>query len=191
MELTFGQLCQALAATHFIPAERATAFAARVKAFQRAGVLPGVNTGRGIAAVYRTEAIVKLVVIFQFVELGMSPELASEMAGEARAEICDAADHTGTLLAQGVEDFDLDRSFRMEFSPGALSDLRGRNAPPEIRTFIARETDWSTVRTQWAVLNLSRALTEFARHLENADVLTLEKFGFALLDWVEAERGRS
>ena len=189
MELTFGQVAGALADAHFIPGERRSAFAARVKSLQRSGVVPGVNTGRGIAAKYRMPSVVKLIVIFQFIELGMSPELASEMAFDARAEIVDAAVHTGTLIKSGVEDFDLDRSFRIEFDPSALADLRGRNQPPEIRSFMSREYDWSTVQTRWAVLNLSRAMIEFGRILERHDILTLDEFAQAMLDWAETEQG--
>ena len=76
MDLSFREVAAALGDVHKVAPERFPAFVGRLKHYQRQGFPPGVNTGRGVAAVYHIDQFTKLGLAFELNQFGVSPERA-------------------------------------------------------------------------------------------------------------------
>lgn len=72
----FAQVSGALAAIHDVAPERVTAFQSRLKHYQKQGFPIGTKTGRGRAAEYTVEHALKLALILECNEMGLSPDRA-------------------------------------------------------------------------------------------------------------------
>lgn len=82
MEFNFGEVERTLALAYNIADDKRTAFAARLKHLQKRGFPPGINTGRGRAAVYNVGHLVLLGVALELNQLGLTPERAIKAIGE-------------------------------------------------------------------------------------------------------------
>ncbi len=91
----FADVEEALSQVHGISDEKRSAFSNRLKHLQRLGFPPGVNTGRGRAAIYYAEHVFMLAVALQLSEFSFTPERTirvmehgiARLAGGARAAI--------------------------------------------------------------------------------------------------------
>lgn len=74
MDLGFSQVELILGRTLKIRPSKRSAFGSRVKNLQRGGMLPDINTGRGIAAVYKPQHVYLLAVALEMTRLFLPPE---------------------------------------------------------------------------------------------------------------------
>ena len=77
VNFSFSQIEAALAGLHRIAPAHRTAFASRIKNYQRQGFPPGTKTGKGRAASYNIGHLLQLAFVFEFNQLGLLPERAS------------------------------------------------------------------------------------------------------------------
>jgi hypothetical protein len=77
VHFSFAEVEAALAGLHKIAPAHRTAFASRIKNYQRQGFPPGTKTGRGRAASYNIGHILQLAFVFEFNQLGLLPERAA------------------------------------------------------------------------------------------------------------------
>ncbi len=77
MDFSFSQIEATLAGLHRIAPAHRTAFASRIKNYQRQGFPPGTQTGKGRAASYNIGHLLQLAFVFEFNQLGLLPERAS------------------------------------------------------------------------------------------------------------------
>lgn len=79
--LSFKEVVVFLGAAHLIAISKLSKFEARIKDFQRRGFPPGLNTGKGKAAEYGAEQVILLMLAFELLELGMTPEKICSLLG--------------------------------------------------------------------------------------------------------------
>ncbi|MHA3840493.1 hypothetical protein ACX0GZ_04650 [Sphingomonas aestuarii] len=84
LTLTFGEVETILGARFMIDPDRHTAFRGRLQNLQRKGFPAGVNTGKGTPAVYGFAQLADMMLVFSFIDLGMLPDQAVELANSIR-----------------------------------------------------------------------------------------------------------
>lgn len=72
--LTRSALLEHLADAMYVPDERRSAFLGRFQHLQRLRLIEGINPGRGKAAEYRPNQVMVILLAFQMLQLGLSPE---------------------------------------------------------------------------------------------------------------------
>jgi hypothetical protein len=195
MQLTYGQVEDLLADLHDIPPTRQSALRARLKHFKRLGFPAGVNTGRGRAAEYGPSALLRLVLAFEMLQLGMTPERAIATLRVSHTILIQAAGYTGTYL---LHDFDSEADrpehFFFIFDPMALGGLTMYAGHSDDETVVEEtwgrgwwclKTDFDAVE-EWprreAIINVTSLFGYAARHLERVGISS-KKLGSGLLDW--------
>lgn len=88
MQFSYAQIDEALATAHGIPDHKRSAFLARIKHLQKLGFPPGVNTGRGRAAVYGIGQAFLLALGLELIQLGTNPERAINSIHRCIADVC-------------------------------------------------------------------------------------------------------
>jgi hypothetical protein len=184
---------------HGVAPARVGALKGRLQHFQRLGFPAGVNTGRGKPAEYGVSAILRIVVAFELLQLGLMPERAVGIMRLLGSVMVHAAGHAaGPLLESGAEEFvQADGNILLFFDPSALGGLTGvhtddlegvvNNIARSIYTRNSSDLDdpydfeWS--RRQ-CVVNITHLIIETAHRLETNGVPKAD-FGKALLDWAE------
>jgi hypothetical protein len=79
---SYGQLEAAIRSLHDVPPERAGTFKARIRHFQRIGLVPS-SPGKGIKIEYEIADAWKWAVCFELAEAGLMPEAIKSILGAA------------------------------------------------------------------------------------------------------------
>lgn len=79
MNLTFARLEALIAGLNNIADHNRVAMQGRIKHFQRGGWPGNTNTGKGRAAEYNVDAVLKLTLGFELLQLGMTPDRAANI----------------------------------------------------------------------------------------------------------------
>lgn len=74
LSLSFSEVSRILQRVHKVIPDRASAFEARLKHYQKQGFPSGINTGRGRAAEYSADHLMRLAVATEFNQVGLSPD---------------------------------------------------------------------------------------------------------------------
>ncbi|KXU29941.1 hypothetical protein A0J57_18130 [Sphingobium sp. 22B] len=101
VHFSFGTVERVLASLHHVAGDRRSAFANRIKNLQRLGYPTGTNTGRGRAAAYDIGALIRLVVVFEFLQIGLPPERAIKVGKMVDLNLLLAADLAVETLLSG------------------------------------------------------------------------------------------
>ena len=119
MDLSFSQVVSPLSRVFRIKEDRLSAFSSRIKNLQRGGMLPDINTGRGVAARYGPEHVFLIASALQLIDVGLTPERAIEVISQQK-------DYLGlalqSALAKGDSGQDTDTFVLVE--PQGLNDFR-------------------------------------------------------------------
>ena len=173
IDFQFSHVEQALAAMHQVGSLRRSAFQGRLKHYQRNEFPPGVNTGRGRAAVYHVEHALKLAIALEFNEMGLNPERAIGLVtGEGK--------QVRAALLEGVKSVLAEDQFPvfLYFDPAALSDLRDPTEPDEAAATLSvapvgqlrrHFDDWAqSYFRRTALINVTELTSELAHRLAEA-----------------------
>jgi hypothetical protein len=118
LELSFGQIERVLAATENIRHDRRSAFANRLKNYQKASFPEGINTGRGRAARYGIGHVLQLGLALELNQLGLTPERAAAVINSDMHSVA------MTFSAAASETrHSLRRPWFLYLDPAGLSDL--------------------------------------------------------------------
>jgi hypothetical protein len=79
---SYGQLEAAIRSLHDVPPERAGTFKARIRHFQRIGLVPS-SPGKGIKIEYEVADAWKWAICFELAEAGLMPEAIKSILGAA------------------------------------------------------------------------------------------------------------
>jgi hypothetical protein len=127
---SFAHVERALSQMHDIRDDRAAAFQARLKHYQKRGFPPGINTGRGKAASYSIDHVLKLALAVEFNEMGLSPERAADLCTENLDRIQSAV---SLATYSWMQDSRL--PMFLYFDPSGLADLKAAAWDDADRTF--------------------------------------------------------
>lgn len=119
MYLTYSELEDFLAELHRVAPEKRTALKGRLKHFQRLGWPAGTNQGKGARVQYGVGQTLSLVIGFELLQLGLTPE-----------RVVEHLKHKGTFLADGfiealTEYGPYEDAVYYVFAPESLVALRG------------------------------------------------------------------
>ena len=192
MELSYRKLEDVLASLHQVPDRNRLALQGRIKHFQRNGWPGGTNTGKGRRATYGIGELLKLVLGFELLQIGITPDRASALLAANWDYVA-----TALSLAFGAHERSADQPFDVVIycDPNALSGLSGRaeqTDDPSDDTFFYNSTlqfarqlleERHIAPRRLALINLSRLLGEIADLLEGWDPLLT-----AYQDWDSVER---
>lgn len=120
MQLTFGQVEHVLAAGQNIREDRRSAFANRLKNYQKSGFPEGINTGRGKAATYQVGHVLLLGLALELNQLGLNPEraVAVIMSDLPAVAMC-----FSFAANDGPPEGEFGSPYFLYFDPSGLSDL--------------------------------------------------------------------
>jgi hypothetical protein len=195
LPLSQGNLLNLLAELHDVPPAKEGALKGRLQHFQRLGFPAGVNTGRGKPAEYGVSAILRIVVAFEMLQLGIMPERAIGIVRLLGPVIVQAAGHGGDRLlkSEHAEEGDL----LLFFDPCALGSLTGLYDDTE--RAISRIADSIYTRNsanlddpydfEWSrrqvVVNVSSLVGRTADILDRKQGISENDLGAALLSWAD------
>lgn len=114
MAYSFSDTEDVLANMHGIAPEKRSAFANRLKNFQRKGFPRGLNTGRGVAATYEIQHVFLLAFALELVSFGFTPERAVNVINESERAIAEGVLHA----------LESNESIVCYFRPSGLMDLQ-------------------------------------------------------------------
>lgn len=120
MQLTFAQVEHVLSQCQNIREERRSAFANRLKNYQKAEFPAGINTGRGRAASYGVGHLWQLAVALELNQLGLAPERAIAVIRANMAKTIEAA---AFASKGGAPKGRIASPICLFFDPAALDDL--------------------------------------------------------------------
>ena len=199
MRLAYAQIEELIAVIHGVLPGRRSALEGRLKHFKRLGFPTGVNTGRGKAASYDAAAILKLLIAFELLQLGMMPEKATILVRAMGDILVDAAGYAGSELMRWPDpdliDPDNPRQsdpFFIILDPMALSPLIAPNYEGELAMGTLNAARFSALIAalehsgrRTALIDCTHMLGSAAIHLRNAEQIPGDVFGRALLDWAD------
>ncbi|BEU99981.1 hypothetical protein [Novosphingobium olei] len=173
MQFQFAQVEQALADMHRVAPEKRSAFQGRLKHYQKQGFPPGINTGRGRAAVYYVRHAVQLAVALEMNQVGLNPErtvrICTEYSGRIQGAVMLA---TSRMLSDDAE------PVLLVFDPIVLSDLRGEEEWDEteatfdvkgVEEFRMGLENLANLRSRrYALVNISEVIDELSHRLGEA-----------------------
>jgi len=152
---TYGEVEAALAKIHGVDPTALGTFRARIKHFQRIGLVPSAP-GKGQKIAYRAEDAVIWALAFEFTELGLSPDVIAKIIKAHRVILLLAFCQEGSFPEDGVSTTD-DQFFCMagSFLSGVMS-----KAPNWVVTILGHVTPKDTlvedlIGDRNVVLNLS------------------------------------
>lgn len=196
MRLTYQQIEDVLVRLHDVDDTKRGALRGRFKHFQRLGWPEGANVGKGRRVGYDLRQSLSIVVAFELLQFGLTPERAVTLLQRMKAIL-----PVGFLTGLRMDVSNPSHSY-VVFDPAALHGLRDDPVEEElnwgaqtmwltttsgIRKLLG-EHNWALVNTRQAILNLTSVLVHFQnvmrglnRHLSD-DILEE-----ALLEWKRAE----
>lgn len=211
MELTYAEVEELLARLHNVHSLRRTALMGRIKNLQRLGWPEGTNVGKGARVRYDTRRVLSLVVAFELMAAGVTPDRAvtllslllkhqlptaflaaikSANAESYKVELNTVANtvdgQTGKAYFHGVGDV------LLVLDPDSLQPLRIDEDLPFDATIVSDETGSLTHymrgfhRRRAAVINFSLLLEHLAEALEGIAALDLAIMERDLEQWKQS-----
>lgn len=120
LRLSFGAVEKVLAFSNNIREDRRSAFANRLKNYQKAGFPAGVNTGRGRVANYSLGHLLQLSLALQLNQLGLNPDRSIAVIQSDMHRVAMAFSHAAGF---GPPHGEFKYPVFLYFDPAALSDL--------------------------------------------------------------------
>ena len=193
VSLTYAQTLRLLASVHSVSDAKLVAFRGRLQHFQRLGFPPGVNTGRGRAAIYGPAELMNLLVAFEMLQLGMTPERIKRVLTLDQPMVIIAA----AFGAMGVLDkVEPRKHLLLCVDPVALSALIESSEPddPSSRSLfymdggsLARSVaERGMAGTRVCAINCTLLLKQVAIILEEAGIIDSSSFLAAILAWTQS-----
>ncbi|WP_070151101.1 hypothetical protein [Sphingobium phenoxybenzoativorans] len=196
MHLSYRHVEDLIAELHGIPPSRRTALLGRFKHFKRLGFPAGVNTGRGKPADYDVSAVLRLLIAFELLQLGQTPEKAIALMKLIGFLVLDAAGYAGLRLTTGP-DPDLVGSeskggedYYIVFDPVGLSSLANPYDEGEMAMstiFGTRQVDLDDWQVnggrRFAIISTTSLLSKVSIHLRDVEGIPCAEFGNELLKW--------
>lgn len=198
--VTKAQLLDVLAELHDVAPSQRKALKGRLQHLQKMGFPAGANVGRGRATKYDAVAIAKVVIAFELLQFGITPERAAGMVRAlAPGWLSHRAASAGHLITRGEEDGEEDHF--LLFHPAALVSLSGaaddsefllRSAASFDRDKLSDaigfqdsdETDrLQGLHRRFAAINLTSLLYHAAIRLNEQAGVPHQAFGEALMAW--------
>jgi len=200
-QCSFSAVEAILAGMNFIADPHRSAFASRIKNIQRLKFPSGINTGRGVAAIYRAEHVLLLGLTIELLQLGLTPERAVRTLSNNSRTIMQA--FCDELLAESQEakgyDFTGPRQTFLGFDPEAMQELakqpEGLETVEDIASFTFIYGGVDTL-THWlqnpfpnqgirlAVIPLTRFMQRLLSHVSHSlGSDQHNEFALALAEW--------
>ncbi|MFC4594275.1 hypothetical protein [Sphingobium tyrosinilyticum] len=193
---SFGTLEIIAAAMHDIAPEHRSAFANRMKHYQRLGFPAGINTGRGRAATYKAEHVFLLCFALEFAQLGLTTENAIPLISEHLSLVAGAAKEA---LWRKFYEKEADFTF-IFFDPARLYPLtnergwnedefsiRGKLAYGNTDIALALLKEGILRERRFVMLNVSEIIDQISQQIVRLDGPDQEKvFSSDLLMWASA-----
>lgn len=178
VQLTYREVETVLAYLHGFEDHRRAALSGRIKHFQRSGWPGNTNTGKGRAAVYGFGAIWRLCLGFELLELGITPERASNLLRINWHNIQTAtalAINAHKLFCRDNEPFDV----FLYCDPNALQAVVDNDDISDDNFFYTSAPEMSRSLTQFrgmelrrlALINLSRLIGDLVEVLGSSEEL--------------------
>jgi hypothetical protein len=141
MAILFGQVEKALASVNGIAEEHRSKLRARLQTWQKLKFPAGVNTGRGVKALYGLNEIFQLVIMMELLKRGLTPERAIAVTNR-HWESLKAGIHTCIVrLDAGARP---NEAVAIIYVDGLL-DLRGRDDAFETTLTVLHDADISAI----------------------------------------------
>lgn len=199
MQISYSQVESLIAELHGIPLSRRPALESRLKHFKRLKFPAGVNTGKGRPAAYDVSAILRLLIAFELLQIGMYPLAAVRIIRQLGHLLIGAAGHGGGNLARADPDDDRRNgepyndalgNFFILLDPVALSSLanqydEGEAALATVQACLGTELGERLLEggERTAVLNTTLLIARAALYLRDELGISCQEFGKALTDW--------
>jgi hypothetical protein len=120
VQLSFAQVEEVLSSCHKIREDRRSAFANRLKNYQKAEFPHGINTGRGRAASYNVGHLWQLAVALELNQIGLNPEQAITLIRSNMLQTLRAAT---AATRKGAPKGKIESPICLCFDPAALLEL--------------------------------------------------------------------
>lgn len=196
-ECSFSLVEEVIAQMNFISDERRSAFSSRLKHFQRLKYPVGINTGRGVAAIYRARHLLLMALAVEFIQLGLTPERTVRTLHKNARTVAQA--FSDELLAEAQEakgyKFTGYRQTFLGFDPEGLQDMarppRNLAEPQDMASYSFIYGDSGTLKN-WleapnpdqgirvAIVPLTRFMARLTREVHTA--VGQDKFQDFMLD---------
>lgn len=182
----YSEVSRLVARLHGIGEERLTALRGRLQHLQKLGFPAGVNTGRGRPAEYGPSQVLMLILILEFMAVGLAPERAVRLLRQRENEV-----KTATRLAlSGLLTEEVEAVF-VRLEPAALFDedpALGYATAERLDEFLRISTHL-TGFTRHVLINLTALLRHLVEWAADRSLGTEEEFVQSLENWATTPGG--
>lgn len=182
----YSEVSRLVARLHGVGEERMTALRGRLQHLQKLGFPPGVNTGRGRPAEYGPGQVLALILVLEFIAVGIPPERAVRVLRQKEAEVKKAT----RLALAGLLDEEAEAVF-VRLEPAALFDedpAFGYATAAKLEEFLRISTHL-TGFTRHVLINLTALLRHLVEWAADRNLGTEEDFVQALEIWATRPGG--
>ncbi len=185
----FGYVEAVLAAVNSVASNRRTAFQARIRNFQRVGLLDDIKPTRGNVPRYNPHHLLLLGLSVELAQLGVTPERAVRLLNENMTHVVIASRIASNWLMSGEKEI-----MYLYLDPRALVQLMDPSADENVsETFFYG--GWPVVRElmdrggtghlrRVALINLTELICQLCDELNQAQpVVTTSEFLLSVQDW--------
>ena len=188
LPLSQSDVLELLADMHRFELVQRTALLSRLQHFKRLGFPAGVNVGKGYKARYDIPQIVQLLVAFEILELGVTPERIVRLLDANSDLLVIAAGLGSDRLSYDLFDNDPSHAVYLFFDPATLQAQASDEDPAQDSTMgwgFEQETSAAIFSggRRIAVINASQMLNMAAQHLVTSDVCSRDQFRRGLFEW--------
>lgn len=184
--LSYSAVESLIAGLHEVMPNRHSALRARLKHLKRLGFPTGVNTGRGVPAQYGADSVIHLLLAFELIQLGLTPERAVNLLREFGFVVVQAAGFVSQhiLREQGTIG---DQDFFLSLDPRGLASLTDPDSQAQ-----ADDPALPTVSWQFTDQIMSSLIESRRRSFVNVSMLLgsasilLERQGVSRHEFAEA-----
>lgn len=176
----YSEVSRLIARLHGIGEERLTALRGRLQHLQKMGFPPGVNTGRGRPAEYGPSQVLMLILILEFMAVGLAPERAVRLLRQRESEVKKAT----RLALPGLLTEKVEAVF-VRLEPAALFDedpAFGYATAEKLDEFLRISTHL-TGFTRHVLINLTALLRHLVEWAADRSLGTEEEFVQSLENW--------
>jgi hypothetical protein len=187
MQFNYGEVFTLLGMAHGVPKEREPALRGRLQHLQKLGFPEGIKTGRGRPAKYGPAQVLGLLVAFELLQLGLTPERAARVVQYNLSVIAKAVRVTAREIGKEAEITPIYLIFEpqalhvpaIEFDDPALLSMRTQSAA-DLQANVGRFG--ATGMRRMGVINLSFVVLALGGYAEKLDYSRYEISG-ALMAW--------
>jgi hypothetical protein len=182
----YSEVSRLVARLHGVGEERLTALRGRLQHLQKLGFPPGVNTGRGRPAEYGPSQVLMLILILEFMAVGLAPERAVRLLRQRESEVKKAT----RLALPGLLTEKVEAVF-LRLEPAALFDedpAFGYATAAKLDEFLRISTHL-TGFTRHVLINLTALLRHLVEWAADRSLGTEEEFVQSLENWTTTPGG--